>query len=441
MYSLMRYIYTTVLWILLPWVFIRLWVRGLSFEPYRDRWAERLGKVPFPPLSKVIWVHAVSVGETMAAIPLIKRLQSVTNDPILMTTTTPTGSERVQAAFKDQLGKQIFHCYLPYDYPFALSRFFSRVKPKLGILMETELWPNLLKACELRDIPLVIANARLSPTSFKRYGWLGGLMKSMFKPIHAIAAQSPLDKKRFNHLGFPAAHIWETGNIKFDVQFPAYLQEAGHELRADLGKERAVFIAASTHELEEAIMLNAYAALKKAFPQLLLMLVPRHPDRFHKVAKLCEDRGFNVVRRSQKTPCAPETDVFLGDSMGEMPLYYAASDVVFVGGSLVPVGGHNLLEPAALGLPIISGPQTFNFNLVTELLKAEDGVIIVPNEAVLVQALADLLNDPKRRLMQGASAKKVVAQNKGALDKLMALIQQTLQIPQSTSAQVASSSR
>lgn len=427
MYCVVRFLYTALLMVLLPWIFIRLWVRGLRFGAYRERWLERLGVVPFPPLERVIWVHAVSVGEALAAIPLIRRLKQEYPNPILVTTMTPTGSERIQAAFKDQLGHQIYHCYCPYDYPFALRRFFSRIKPALGILMETELWPNLLHACETRQIPMMIANARLSPRSLRRYGWLGGLMRRLFQPIQAVAVQSHLDAERFIQLGYPFEHIWETGNIKFDLQLPPYLQEAGLELRNELGRDRLIWIAASTHDSEENVVLDVFTQLKRDFPALLLMLVPRHPDRFHKVAHLCQEKGLTVIRRSQKLPCTSETDVFLGDTMGEMPLFYAASDIAFVGGSFVPVGGHNLLEPAALGLPVLTGPHLFNFVYISALLVEANGATIVNTQAELVAQLRHLLQSAPARAAQGQNAKQVVEQNKGALDKLMALIAQQIQ--------------
>lgn len=423
MWQCLRWFYSVMFTCLLPYVFLRLWVRSLKLPAYRRRWAERLGLVPLPPLENVLWIHAVSVGEAISTVPLIHRIRSTYPDtPILITTTTPTGSERVQAAFKDMLGKQIYHCYMPYDLPWALHIFFQRIKPRLLILMETELWPNLLQACYERELPVIIANGRLSPISARRYRWLGPFMRAMIKPIQAVAAQSTIDAERFRALGINAQTIWETGNIKFDLELPPYLQEAGIELRQDLGAERLVWIAASTHEGEETIALNVYATLKKQFPQLLLVLVPRHPDRFNKVAHLCTERGFQLVRRSQRQPCTLQTDIFLGDTMGELPLFYAASDVAFVGGSLVPVGGHNLLEPAALGLPLLSGPQLFNFAAISEMLLAAKGIIIVPDEAALRDRLAHLLSDSTLRKQHGQFAKMVVEKNRGAIDRLLGLI-------------------
>lgn len=423
-WRLLQWVYTIIFTSLLPVVFFRLWVRSLRLPAYRRRWTERLGMVPLPPLEEVIWLHAVSVGETIAAIPLVHRLrQQFPKSPILITTTTPTGSERVQAAFKDMLGKHIYHCYLPYDLPFTLNNFFKRIKPKLLILMETEIWPNLLQACKARQLPVLIANGRLSPVSMRRYQWLGRFMKWIVSPISFVAAQSAMDVSRFAHLGIDEKKIADTGNIKFDLQLPSYLQEAGNELRQELGNNRLIWIAASTHETEEAIALNVYQTLKQRFPELLLFLVPRHPDRFNKVANLCLDRNFKVARRSLKQRTQSETDVYLGDTMGELPLFYAASHVAFVGGSFVAVGGHNLLEPAALGLPVLSGPQLFNFVAISQMLVGAKGATIVNNEEELCASLAELLASSDKRSIQGRFAQKVVEENKGALDKLLGVIE------------------
>ncbi len=419
----LRWFYSIAFTCLLPYVFFRLWVRSLKFKGYRYRWLERLGYVPLPPLEKVLWVHAVSVGEAVAAIPLIHRIrQQYPQTPILFTTTTPTGSERVQAAFKDVLGKQIYHCYLPYDLPWALNTFLGRIKPKLLVLMETEIWPNLLQACNQRNIPVLIANGRLSPISARRYQWLGSFMKDLVQPISGVAVQSSLDASRFQNLGIKPENIWETGNIKFDLQLPNYLAEAGQELRRELGTNRIIWIAASTHEGEETLVMDVYRALKTRFTDLLLFLVPRHPDRFNKVANLCTERGFNMVRRSQKQPLDNTVDIFLGDTMGEMPLFYAASDIALVGGSFVPVGGHNLLEPAALGIPVLTGPILFNFVAISEMLTQAKGATIVHNENELKEQLTLLIENTTLRHAQGQKAKTVVEENRGALDKLMNLI-------------------
>ncbi|MGE4349462.1 MAG: lipid IV(A) 3-deoxy-D-manno-octulosonic acid transferase [Candidatus Berkiella sp.] len=423
-----RWLYSLLITLLLPFIFLRLWLRGFSLPAYRLRWAERLGFVPFPPMDNLIWVHAVSVGEVISAIPLIKGLllQHPTAS-LLVTTTTPTGSERVQVAFKDILGKRIYHCYLPYDFPFAFNNFFSRLKTKLLIVMETELWPNLLHNCYRRNIPVVIINGRLSPVSVKRYRWLGTMMKEMSRPIQKVAAQSEIDKKRFISLGFDAHKVSNTGNIKFDFELPAYLPQEGEKLRHLLGQERFVWIAASTHEGEESAVLKVYQALKTQFPKVLLFLVPRHPDRFEKVASLCEDAGLHIKRRSKKQMPEPNTDVYLGDTMGELPLFYAASDLAFVGGSLQPIGGHNLLEPAALGLPVLTGPHLFNFVEISQKLVIAGGTVIVQDALALEQQLKILIADTHKRQELGQNAKAVVQNNKGALEKVLTLLKQKME--------------
>jgi 3-deoxy-D-manno-octulosonic-acid transferase len=424
-WQVMRWVYSILFTCLLPYVFFRLWWRSLRFPGYRRRWGERLGEIPLPPLEKVIWIHAVSVGEALSTIPLIHRIKTqYSGSPILITTTTPTGSERVQAAFKDLLGKQIYHCYLPYDLPWTLNRFFKRIQPNLLILMETELWPNLLAACQERKIPVMIANARLSPHSSKNYQRIRGFMRRIMEPIHIVACQSRLDSERFQSIGIEKQKIKEIGNIKFDLELPPYLQEAGNDLRQELGKDRIIWIAASTHEGEEEIVLESYRQLKPLFPALLLLLVPRHPDRFNKVANLIEEKTLKMVRRSQKVKVSDEIDIFLGDTMGELLLFYAASDIAFVGGSFAQVGGHNLLEPAALGLPILTGTHLFNFVAISDMLKKAEALTIVQDLTTLVEKLSMFLNDQKLCQEQGQYAKQVVEQNRGALDRLMGLIEQ-----------------
>lgn len=422
-----RWLYSFLIILLLPFIFLRLWIRSFKLSTYRLRWRERLGFVPFPPLENVIWVHAVSVGEVISAIPLIKGiLQQHPQASILVTTTTPTGSERVQIAFKDMLGKQIYHCYLPYDFPFAFQNFFSRVKAKLLILIETELWPNLLHACQVRQLPVVIVNGRLSPRSVKRYGWIKSVMKSMLAPIELVATQSNIDRENFISIGVDPKKISYTGNIKFDFELPIYLEQESHKLRAQLGNHRVIWIAASTHDSEEDAVIDVYQSLKKQFPELLLFLVPRHPDRFENIASLCQERGLHFCRRSKKQTPDARTEVYLGDTMGELLVFYAASDIAFVGGSLQPIGGHNLLEPAALGLPVLTGPYLFNFAEISHKLLDAKGALIVQNTQELTNALQTLMQDKSIRQQLGQNAKAVVRDNKGALEKVLALLSKKL---------------
>jgi len=421
MIVLWRWVYCVILTLFLPWVFLRLWLRGFKLKAYRDRWLERMGRAPLPPLSQVVWVHAVSVGEAMAAILLIKRLREQLLAPILMTTTTPTGSARIQAAFKDVLGKKIYHCYLPYDLPWILRPFLNRIDPRLLILMESELWPNLLALCAQRKVPVIVANARLSPLSFQRYHYWRALSAALLRPLSLLAVQSELDAKRFCALGVPPEKVKVTGNIKFDLNISPDFPQKRAQLQAMIGARR-VFIAASTHEGEEKPLVAVYKALKKTFPNLLLFLVPRHPDRFLQVAQLCQRQGLQVVKRSEKKALTPEVDVFLGDTLGELLLFYATSDIAFVGGSWVPVGGHNLIEPAALGLPVLTGPQLFNFTAISRLLLDAGGAVLVKNQQALEDVLTTLLNDPALCLEKGQAGQKVVEKNRGALDKLAQLI-------------------
>lgn len=424
----LRWLYSLLMVLLMPLIFLRLWIRGFKLPAYRSRWSERLGFVPFPPLENVIWIHAVSVGEVISAIPMVKGLlEQYPNDVILITTTTPTGSERVHNAFKDMLGKRVQHCYLPYDFPFSYHNFFSRVKPKLLIVMETELWPNLLHACQSRHIPITIVNGRLSPLSVKRYRLLGGVMKKMIQPIKQVATQSSIDQQHFISIGFESSKVINTGNIKYDFELPQYLGQEGEKLRQEMGKGRLVWIAASTHEGEEAIAISVFQQLKSHFNELLLFLVPRHPDRFESVAELCQSQGLNMVRRSKKQAVDAKTDVYLGDTMGELPLFYAASDIAFVGGSLQPIGGHNLLEPAALGLPVLTGPHLFNFVEISQKLASAGGALIVQNKNELVGKLETLMKEPDQRQQIGAQGKLVVQNNKGALGRVFDLLKDKLQ--------------
>ena len=420
---LVRGVYSIILVFLLPGIFFRLWRRGARLPAYRHRWAERLGCHVLPVLQETLWVHAVSVGEAVSAIQLINCFMTAhPQATVVFTTTTPTGSDRVKAAFKDKLGKNLWHCYFPYDLPWIWRRFLKQIHPKVLVLMETEIWPNLLHACEQHKIPVLIANARLSPRSAQHYGWLGGLMADIMRPVSTIAAQSPLDAERFAAIGVPSTKIHMIGNIKFDLPVDPTVVQAGQDLRHALGTHRRVWIAASTHAGEELIILNVYQALKKTFPHLLLLLVPRHPDRFNQVADLCVSQGVMMVRRSDKLPCSDQTDVFLGDTMGEMNLFYAASDIAFVGGSFVPVGGHNLLEPAALNLPVLTGPHLFNFLAISALLIQAGGAQVVADQAALTQAMTTLLQDPKRGVSQGTAGRQAVEENRGAMNKLLHLV-------------------
>lgn len=413
----MRALYSAILYLITPMVLLRLLWRGLALRGYWQRWPERFGFVPRGETPIAVWVHAVSVGETLAALPLIRALIAQhAPGTILVTTTTPTGSARV----RESLGDSVRHTYAPYDLPGAVARYVRRMRPQRVVVMETELWPNLFRALKVRGVPLTIANARLSPRSFDGYARVRGFAAATLADCAHIAAQSETDAQRFIALGAAPEKISLMGNIKFDLQVPAAQFEAGHALRAQLRGE-AVWIAASTHEYEEEAALRAHAEILKTSPNSVLILVPRHPQRFDAVAKLIEKSGLSFVRRSAPHASRRTPQVLLGDSMGEMFTYFAAVDVAFVGGSLVPIGGHNVLEPAALGLPVLFGPHMHNFVAARELLLECDAALQTSSDRLAKDVLS-LLSDAPRRAAMGAAGQAAVEDNRGALARLLKLL-------------------
>ncbi len=412
----MRYLYTLLLYLLLPLVLLRLWWRGRRAPAYRRRWRERFGFMPRLPVNPVVWVHAVSVGETVAAVPLIRWLRA-RGEPVLVTTTTPTGSERVRAVF----GEEVFHVYCPYDLPAAVRRFLARTQPKLALIMETELWPNLFHGCARAGVPVVVANARLSQRSAAGYRKVAALTRATLAQVSLIAAQTDDDAERLRALG--GARVEVTGSVKFDISIDAELSAQGQSLRHAWGVARPVWIAASTHAGEDEQVLAAHAELLRVLPHALLVLVPRHPERFDEVAALCGQRSFNVVRRSTGAACETQTQVLVGDTMGELLVFFAAGDAAFVGGSLVPTGGHNVLEPAALGLPVAVGPHTFNFLDITARLIARNGAVRVHDATELAALMQRWLSDATERARVGQAGAALVEQNRGALARLQGLLE------------------
>jgi len=415
-----RKVYLGFLYLIFPFIWLRLAWRARKAPAYAKHWKERLGKVPFKLTHQSIWIHGASLGETIAAMPILQFLKTHYPDtPIIFTTMTPTG----RAKAKSLQNENVNVCYVPYDYPFAVNRFLTHVKPKLAIFIETELWPNILAACWQRQIPFFLANARMSEKSKQGYLRIAGLMKEMLQHVTFIAAQTREDALHFIQLGADKNKLQVTGSLKFDLSLPADLFLRAKSLRHYYG-DRPVFIAASTHEGEDSLMLKSFVELRKTFPRLLLLLVPRHPERFNAVVQLCQQQGFNVVRRSQGLP-SHATDIFVGDTLGELLLLYATADMAFVGGSLMPQGGHNPLEPAAMGLPVIMGPHVFNFSAVVRLLREAGGLIQV-SPAQLSQVISPYLQDEAARQAMGARAKQVVENNRGALHQQCALIQSLL---------------
>ena len=420
-FSMIRYFYSLILYLITPLIVLRLVYRASKAPAYGQRIAERFGFFSGPDLSASIWIHSVSVGETIAAAPIVTRLQQqYPNTPIVVTTMTPTGSERVRALF----GDSVFHVYAPYDLPGAVKRFLRRVQPKLLVIMETELWPNTLHACRQRNIPVLLANARLSAKSAAGYQRFSGLTKPMLRNLSQVVAQTQADAERFLQLGLPSDSITVSGSIKFDIEISEQLKETAAALKSQWSHDgqRPLLLAASTHNGEDEIILEAFKQLLVTHPKLLLLLVPRHPERFDGVHSLAQRLGFNTGRRSTgKVPDA-STQLVIGDSMGELLLFYGVSDIAFVGGSLVNTGGHNTLEPAAWGRPVITGESDFNFLEISALLQKQGGLKKVSDSAALAKCVLSLLGSEQKRTQMADAAQSVVANNRGALNQLLKTI-------------------
>ncbi|ASI21702.1 TPA: lipid IV(A) 3-deoxy-D-manno-octulosonic acid transferase [Aeromonas salmonicida] len=408
-----RLLYNLLIHLGLPLALLALYKPKKGKPGFGARWAEHLGRTPASGQEAPLWIHAVSVGETLAISPFIRALKAERPDlPILLTTTTRTGAE--QAA---KLGDLVVHRYAPLDYPWAVAAFLKCIKPRALWVMETELWPNWLAACEARHLPVTIINARLSERSCQRYARFQGAFDTLSRPLTHLLCQHQDDAERFARLGVGRERLAVTGSIKFDIQLGDEVYARGHALRQQLGQSRPVWIAASTHQGEDEQVLAAFDLVLQRHPQALLILVPRHPERFDRVAELCAPYG--CVRRTGGAPIRETDKVYLGDTMGELPLMLAAADVAFVGGSLVKVGGHNLLEPAALGKPCLTGPAYFNFSDITRQLVAQGGAALVADAAALGEKVSELLADEGDRRQMGEQARAVVLRNQGALARTL----------------------
>ncbi len=419
----MRTLYTLLWYFALPLLPVRLWWRGRREPGYRARIGERFGRYaadPPRPRGEVVWIHAVSLGETRAAEPLVRRIAHARPQAtILLTSMTATGREAGRAFD----GGRVIQAWLPYDVPFAVDAFLDRFAPRAGLLMETELWPNLIHACRARGVPVRLVNARMSAKSAAGYRKFAALTRPMLEALAGIAAQTPSDAQRLEALG--ARDVTVTGSLKFDMAVPAAMIERGAALRARFGRRRPVWLAASTRDGEEALLLDAMAHC--ALPaDALLLLVPRHPQRFDAVFALVEARGLSCVRRSSDAPVEPATRVVLGDSLGEMLAYCAAADVAFVGGSLLPLGGQNLLEPIAVGVPTLVGPHTFNFAETTERAIEAGAARRVADAEALVRDVDRLLRNPQDRAAMRDAATAFMAAHRGAADRLWAWLEPRL---------------
>ncbi|WP_129139795.1 lipid IV(A) 3-deoxy-D-manno-octulosonic acid transferase [Modicisalibacter coralii] len=409
---LARRLYSGVLYLAAPLIGWRVWRESAPGHPRR----ERLGCIPRQAPAPRLWIHTASVGEVVTAAPLIRGLiQRYPATAIIVTTMTATGAERVDSLFRGEVS----HYFLPLDFPGATRRFLDRLAPTLAIVAETELWPNLLEACAQRSVPVLLANGRLSEGAFHTYRRFAALSHGMLQQVAWVGAKSSLDAERFRALGCPSERVVVTGALKFDLQVDERLRADSERLRSRWG-ERPVWVAGSTHPGEDEAVLAAHARLRRSHPQALLVLVPRHPQRFEAVAELCRSQGVSLARRSRgETPTA-DTAVLLGDTMGELMRFYGAADLAFVGGSLVPVGGHNLLEPAALGTPVLSGPQLDNLREIADTLAAANARCEVSDGDALGDALIALFDDPDERRRLGAAGQAVVDDNRGALARTLA---------------------
>ncbi len=421
-------IYTIITYLLQPLILLEMLRRSIKQPAYRRRLKERYAI--YTEQQKLqqggIVIHAASVGEVIAITPFVKKLQILyPHLPIVFTTVTPTGSERVKAAF----GDSVTHFYLPYDLPYAVKRFLSLTNPKVMIVVETELWPNLIKYANKRQIPFIIANARLSPRSVKRYGYIKHLIYPMFRDIKLIMAQDKTSADRYLALGVQQNHLINTGNLKFDLNIneQQYQEIKLTKETLNIGK-RPVWVAGSTHEGEEELLLETHKKLLVDYPDLILILVPRHPERFNSVAEVIVSNKMKFIRRSDNHALTPDISVLLGDTMGEMMIFYGLADIAFVGGSLVKHGGHNPLEPIAFKIPVISGIHTYNFTEIYEKLTNVNGFIEVESDSdKLKQAVTFLLKNINESEQIGEAGFQVLKENQGALQRHLDLLKPYLE--------------
>jgi 3-deoxy-D-manno-octulosonic-acid transferase len=422
----LRVVYSLLLYLIAPVAFAATALRGLRDASYRERLPERFGftglRFDTPPL----WIHAVSMGEVQASAALVRALlREYPGLPVLITTATPTGAQRVTALF----GEAVRHAFLPYDLPGSVGRFLARTRPRIAIMIEREIWPNLFRECRRRNLPLVLASARLSPASMWRRGWASSLIRDVIAGHAFIAAQTDDDAQRFRAIGASPSRTQVTGNMKFDIEVSASIRDDGAALRAAEFSARPVWIAGSTHAGEEAAVLDAHDRIRRAHADALLILVPRHPPRFDAVRDLLKSRNAPFASRSKRETIDARVSVLLVDTLGELMLFYAAADVAFVAGSLAPIGGHSLLEPAALALPIVVGPHNFNAPDIASLLLSRGAAIEITSSAQLADAVAALLSDARRRRETGERAQAIVESNRGSVEKVMRIVRPLIHAP------------
>ncbi|EOB4258986.1 lipid IV(A) 3-deoxy-D-manno-octulosonic acid transferase [Vibrio vulnificus] len=416
---LVRLLYTLLLALAAPLLLFGLYRSKPNKPKFGQRWKEHFGITPkLVGQNQPLWIHAVSVGESLAAIPLIKAIKEKTPDQVIVvTTTTSTGAEQIE-----KLGNLVEHRYMPIDFAFAVRGFLKAINPAKMLIIETELWPNTLATVHKANIPVIVVNARLSEKSQQNYAKVQPLFNLIHPCLSKVLCQSQADADRFTQLGVPTNKLCVTGSIKFDIHISDEIKHQGAELRTLLGQQRPVWIAASTHKGEDEQVLDAHRQVLETHPNALLILVPRHPERFDSVFELCQTQGFETVRRTQANTIADSTQVYLGDTMGEMLILLGAADVCFMGGSLVgdKVGGHNVLEPAALGVPVITGPSYYNFKEITIALVQAKGIIVIES-SLLGQKTQQLLCHSDRQKLVADAALNVVRKNQGALTRALSI--------------------
>lgn len=428
-----RWIYSLIFTLLMPIIVVRLIMRARKAPAYGRRWWERFGVFKAPVVTSEngevlshkngIWFHTVSMGEFIAAAPLIEQVLQANPDKLMtVTTTTPTGSEQVQKRFANEIKQgRVFHVYLPYDLPWLLKGFLRKIRPSLLVILETELWPNLIHSTKTCGCKVMVINARLSERSAKGYAKVAGLSKQMLETLDCLAVQNKTDGARFIELGMPSNKMHVTGSIKFDLTIEDCLLKQGGQWRQSWGVDRSVVTVASTHLGEDEVALSAFKQVLSKHPTALMVIVPRHPERFDQVATLIEQQGLSLGRRSDRT-IHEKNQVVLVDSMGELMQFFAASNICIMGGSFVENGAHNPLEPAALSVPVLIGPSQFNFALICEQLETAGGLKTVSADD-LPQVLMDWLADSDNVIERGLAAKQVVDQNRGAKQTVFELIE------------------
>ncbi|UQA49546.1 lipid IV(A) 3-deoxy-D-manno-octulosonic acid transferase [Vibrio sp. ED002] len=417
---LIRVFYTLLLALASPFLLFGLYKSKPNKPKFGQRWKEHFGITPkLETTERPIWIHAVSVGESIAAIPLIKELKKQKpTQPILVTTTTSTGAEQIA-----KLGDLVEHRYMPIDFGFAVKGFLKAIRPKQMLIIETELWPNTLNTVHNAGIPIIVVNARLSEKSCRNYAKVQPLFDLLHPCIDKVLCQTESDAERFEGLGIEKNKLFVTGSIKFDIKISKDVKEKGKVLRDALGLERPIWIAASTHKGEDEQVLEAHKKILESHPNALLILVPRHPERFEDVFELCQGKGLETARRTSQEEVTASTQVYLGDTMGEMLILIGAADICFMGGSLVgdKVGGHNVLEPAALGVPVIIGPSYFNFQLIIEKMLQKKCITISHSDLNL--DIVRLIEDPKSRNLMTQKAYLIMSDSIGSIDKTVKSLQ------------------